>query len=170
MRPISRALVPALLTALLALSGCQTRPPAPTAQATAPEASASAARTVQPVEIYVAQAESTAGLMAVAVPDGTLYLQNRPVLTRADLTDAAALSDRQGQHFVGLRFTPDGARKLIAVSRQNVGNMLAVVVGRELVAAPRITGGLEGGTLAFGVPSADAAASLAARIRGDAAR
>lgn len=168
MRPISRAFVPALLTALLALSGCQTPPPAATP--TAAEAHASAARTVEPVEIYVAQVESAAGAIAVPVPDGTLYLQSRPVLTRADLTDAAALSDRQGRHFVGLRFTPQGARQLIAVSRQNVGNMLAVVVGRELVAAPRLTGGLEGGTLAFGVPSAEAAASLAARIRGDAAR
>jgi preprotein translocase subunit SecD len=125
---------------------------------------------VQPVQIYVAQSELGPGLTGVQVPDGVVYLQSRPVLTRADLTDAAALTDRQGQHFVGLRLTEAGAQKLTAVSRQNIGNMLAVIVGRELVASPRISQALDRGVLAFTVPTADAATNLAARIRGDAAR
>lgn len=72
------------------------------------------------------------------LPDGKIYMQQQPVLTRADLTEAAALVDRQGANFVGLRFSDAGARKLNDVSSKNVGNMLALVIDRELIAAPRI--------------------------------
>jgi len=170
MQAISRVFVPALLAATLALSGCQTRPPATDASSAQSEAPAAAERTVQAVEIYVAQTQAAPGLIAVQMPDGMLYLQGPPVLSRADLTDAAALSDHQGRNFVGLRFTPAGAQKLDAASRQNIGNMLALVIGRELMVAPRITEPLDRGIMAFGMPSATAAADLAARIRGDAAR
>ncbi|MCY1374259.1 hypothetical protein D9M69_615880 [compost metagenome] len=47
--------------------------------------------------------------------------------------------------------------------------MLALVIDRELVAAPLIGEPLNRGVLAFGVPSAQAASEIAAKIRGDAA-
>jgi preprotein translocase subunit SecD len=166
MQLIPRAFASAVLAATLVLSGCQT-PPAKTPD-TAPASSAAAPQTVQPVEFFVAQTQAAAGLTAVQVPDGVIYLRGPSVLNRADLTDAAALVDRQGQNFVGLRFTPDGARKLGDISRRNVGGMLALVIGRELVAAPKITGTLDRGVLAFSVPTAEAASDIAARIRGDA--
>ena len=125
---------------------------------------------MEPVAIYLAQSAPGDQLVAVPVPEGAIYLHARPILAREDLTDAAALSDRQGGHFVGLRLTPAGAERLGAVSRGNVGGLLALVIGRELVAAPRIAGPLDRGILAFEVPTADAAADLAARSRGDAAR
>ena len=86
----------------------------------------------------------------------------------APLYDAAALVDRQGQNFVGLRFSEAGTRKLTAVSTANVGSVLALVIDQELVAAPLIGEPLNRGVLAFGVPSAQAASEIAARIRGDA--
>jgi hypothetical protein len=173
----TRAFLPVLLSALLILSGCQNLSPA-SRQASPPAAGAGAdagtttgdARIVQPVAIYLAQSAPGSGLVAVQVPAGAIYLHSRPVLGREDLTDAAALSDRQGGHFVGLRLTPAGAERLGAVSRDNVGGLLALVIGRELVAAPRIAGPLDHGILAFEVPSAAVAADLAARIRGDASR
>ncbi|WP_410171329.1 SecDF P1 head subdomain-containing protein [Castellaniella defragrans] len=131
---------------------------------------AGAPRVVEPVAIYLAQSAPGDQLVAVPVPEGAIHLHARPVLAREDLTDAAALSDRQGGHFVGLRLTPAGAERLAAVSRGNAGGLLALVIGRELVAAPRIAGPLDRGILAFEVPTAEAAADLAARIRGDAAR
>jgi len=170
----TRALIPALLATLLALAGCKTLPSAsPQAASTPPAAASDAAgapRVVQPIAIYLAQSTPGDQLVPVPVPDGAIYLHARPVLAREDLTDAAALSDRQGGHFVGLRLTPAGAERLGAVSRQNVGGLLALVIGRELVAAPRIAGPLDRGILAFEVSSAQVAADLAARIRGDAAR
>ena len=170
MHLIPRALIPVLAAAAFALSGCQTPPTATESRPIGPHTSAEAGRAVQPVTIHLARAQPEAGFTAVTVPGGTLYLQSQPLLTRADLTDAAALTDRRGEHYVGLRLTPDGAQKLEAVSRQNAGGMLAVVIGRELVAAPRISGPLDRGVMAFGTASADTAADLAARIRGDAAR
>ncbi|CAB3820342.1 preprotein translocase subunit SecD [Achromobacter mucicolens] len=165
-----RTLAPALVVVTLALAGCKTAPtktsdatatPPAGQQSTTP---AAAAR----VDFYLAKREPGAGLREVNLPDGKLYLQETPVLTRADLTDAAALVDRQGQNFVGLRFSEAGTRKLTAVSTANVGSVLALVIDQELVAAPLIGEPLNRGVLAFGVPSAQAASEIAARIRGDA--
>lgn len=170
--PLStQVLFPALLTAALTLAGCQNLPSAsPQASADRTAPTADDARTVQPVAIYLAQLQPDPALAAVQVPEGMIYLQPRPILTRKDLTDAAALADRKGANFVGLRFTSQGAERLRNASHEHAGAMLAVVIGRELVAAPRIVAPLEDGILAFEVPSAQAAAGLAARIRGDAAR
>ncbi|MHA3904768.1 SecDF P1 head subdomain-containing protein [Castellaniella sp. WN] len=168
----TRAFRPALLAALLTLAGCQHMPSAFWPVATPPAASDHATndvRTVQPVAIYLARSGPGKGLVAVHAPSGTIYLHTRPVLAREDITEAAALSDHQGGHFVGLRLTPAGAERLAAISRKNVGGLLALVIGRELVAAPHIAGPLDRGILAFEVPSSAAASSLAARIRGDAA-
>lgn len=172
----TRSLIPVVLAALLALAGCQTppSPPPATARASAPASetrdAAPTPRVVQPTAIYLAQTVPGDGLVAVPVPEGALYLHARPVLTRNDFTEAAALSDRQGGHFVGLRLTSAGAERLGAVSRAHVGKQLAMVIGRELVAAPRIAGPLDRGILAFEVSSAAVAAELAARIRGDIAQ
>lgn len=169
MRLTPRAFLPVLLAATLVLAGCQNlsstsrhTQPGPSGQASAQD------HLVQPVAIYLAQSAAGPDLVAVQVPEGMLYLQPRPILAREDLTDAAALVDAQGQPFVGLRLTQSGAQRLSTASHQNVGSMLALIIGRELVAAPRITGPLDQGILAFGVASTQAAADLAARIRGDA--
>lgn len=162
-----RKLAPAVAVLTLALAGCQTSPK----QAANTDEGAAQAQTqtatAPAVEFYVARAAAAPGLMEIKVPDGALFLERQPALTRADLSEAAALVDRDGQNYVGLRFTEGGARKLNDVSNQNVGNMLALVIDRELVAAPRITETLNRGVLAFGVPSAQAASDIAAKIRGD---
>lgn len=160
-RSLAFILAPAAL--LLALAGCGSVP----LNNNGPQAVAAPAVVADPVDIYVAQSQATSGLNAVTVPGGVIYVQRIPVLTRADLTDAAAMVDQQGQHFVGLRFTDAGARKLAAASSNNMGRMLALVVGRQLVASPRITEPLNRGVLAFGVPTQQAALDIAARIRGE---
>ena len=164
-----RKLAPALAVLTLALAGCQTTPKQGAEGSSDASKSATQAQpaTASAVEFYVAQAKTAPGLMEVNIPDGSLFMQRQPVLTRADLSEAAALVDRQGQNFVGLRFTEEGARKLNDVSSQNIGNMLALVIDRELVAAPRIAEPLNRGVLAFGVPSAEAASNIASKIRGD---
>ncbi|CAP45034.1 SecDF P1 head subdomain-containing protein [Bordetella petrii] len=166
MQPSLRKLAPALAVLTLVLAGCQTAPQKD-AGAAAQQPQAAQPATAAVVEFYVAQAQAGPGLMEVKIPDGSLFMQRQPVLTRGDLTEAAALVDRKGQNFVGLRFTEEGARKLNDVSSQNIGNMLALVIDRELVAAPRIAEPLNRGVLAFSVSSAQAASEIAAKIRGD---
>ncbi|KRC73285.1 preprotein translocase subunit SecD [Achromobacter sp. Root83] len=165
-----RTLAPALVVVTLALAGCKTAP-TKSGATTTPEAGqqSAATATASRVDFYLAKREPGPGLRELSLPDGKLYLQETPVLTRADLTDAAALVDRQGQNFVGLRFSEAGTRKLTSVSTNNVGSVLALVIDQELVAAPLIGEPLNRGVLAFGVPSAQAASEIAAKIRGDAA-
>ncbi|MEJ2894790.1 preprotein translocase subunit SecD [Bordetella avium] len=174
-----RKLAPAALIAVLALAGCAApksgdkpaasnagQPPQAQAQAQTP---APAPATSPTVEFYIATTTADPSLVAVPVADGTLYMQRTPVLTRADQSEAQARDDRSGQNYVGLRFNEAGARKLSDISTQNQGKILVLVIDRELVAAPRLTEPLTRGVLAFGVPSAQAAVAIAAKIRGDAA-
>jgi len=173
MHVTTRFSAPFLLVFLLALAGCQNLPSAsPTAPPGTPQTAsaptADATRIVQPVAIYLAQSAPGDQLVAVPVPEGTVYLHARPILAREDLTEAAALSDRQGGHFGGVRLTPAGAERLGSVSRQTNRRLRALLIGRALVAAPRLSGTLDRGILPFEVPSAEVAADLAARIRGDA--
>lgn len=170
-----RTFAPAILMATVLLAGCQTPgnkagtgatgvgttpPPAGTAPSTPPAVSS--------VGFYLAQTESAPNLMEVKLSDATVYVQEQPVLTRADLTEAAALVDRQGKNFVGLRFSPEGARKLSQVSAENVGKLLVLIINGQLVAAPRIAEPLNRGVLAFGVDTPQTATEIAARVRGDA--
>lgn len=160
-----RKFAPVLAVLTIALAGCQTTPKqAADTGASAPQSEQAQASTV---EFFVAQATTAPGLIEVKIPDGSMFVQRQPVLTRADLSEAAALVDRDGNNFVGLRFNEAGARKLNDVSNQNIGNMLALVIDRELVAAPKITEPLNRGVLAFGVPNAESATAIAAKIRGD---
>lgn len=162
-----RKLAPALLAMTLVLAGCKTMPNK-TADNQPAAPAAGAVKAAPLVEFYIAQEESLPGLIEVRLPDGKkLYMQTPPVLTRDDLTEAAALVDGEGRHFVGLRFTESGTRKLNDVSVKSVGKMLALVIDRNLVAAPRIQEPLNRGVLAFSVPNEKAANDIAARIRGD---
>jgi preprotein translocase subunit SecD len=177
-----RKLAPAFVVMTLALAGCKTVPTKSTPAAQAPATQQGSANapsnapantqqpvSVSPVEFYIAQTEAGDNLTKITLPDGALYIQQQPVLTRADLTESAALVDKKGQNFVGLRFSPDGARKLTDISTSNVGKILALVVDRQLVAAPRISEPLNRGVLAFAVPTAQDANDLALRIRGQGA-
>src|SRR3546814_7351737 len=134
MQPSLRKRAPALAVLTLVLSGCKTAPQKDADAAAKPQATQPATAAV--VEFYVAQSQTGPGLMEVKIPDGSLFMQRQPVLTRSDLTEAAALVDRKGQNFVGLRFTEEGARKLNDVSSQNIGHMLALVIDRDLADAP----------------------------------
>ena len=171
----TRKWAPALAAMVVVLAGCKTAPTkdtpvtaAPGQTSTTQPAAPAQSMGMSPVEFYLAQTEAGQGLMEVKLPDGSLYMQRQAVLTRADLVESAALVDKQGQNFVGLRFSEAGARKLNEISSQNIGKMLALVVERQLVAAPRISEPLNRGVLAFSVSSAQEANELATAIRGDA--
>jgi hypothetical protein len=100
--------------------------------------------------------------------DGTrLYLEREPVLRGEDISQANDLVDKQGRHFIGVRFTKAGASKLADVSAKSKGKRLVLIINGRVEAAPVIGEQLDHGVLAFGMPSALGAASLAARIRGE---
>lgn len=164
-----RTLAPALLILTLALAGCQT-PGKKASMAEGTTAPAATGQTAPAADVgfFVAQTEPDATMMPVSLPDGDIFVQRTPVITRADLSEAAALVDRTGKNFVGLRFTESGARKLNDVSTRNVGKLLVLVIDGQIVAAPRIAEPLNRGVLAFSVDSEQTAQAIAARVRGDA--
>ncbi|MFC4279010.1 SecDF P1 head subdomain-containing protein [Achromobacter aloeverae] len=179
-----RKLAPALLIATLALAGCQT-PGHKTGQAegtqpstsgastppgtpsTTPGAPSAGQVTVPKVGFLLAQNNPGPGLTEVKLSDGSIYVQRQPVLTRADLTEAAPLASRQGENYVGLRFTEGGARTLNTVTTQNVGKLLVLVADGNILAALRISEPLTRGVLAFSVNSAQTAQDIVAKVRGD---
>jgi len=190
MRKLIRFLAPAAVAMALGLAGCKTAPGgargedgaaaagaqggqqaaaagAPAGQPGAAPAPDAAAARVMPVEFFIAQLEPGAGLQELKLSDGSIYVQQAPVLTRNDLAEAAAMVDKEGQHFVGLRFNEAGARRLADVSGQNLGKLMVLAVNREMVAAPRIAEPLDRGVLAFRVGSQQEAAEIAAAIRGE---
>ncbi|MEI2417113.1 preprotein translocase subunit SecD [Orrella sp. JC864] len=147
---------------LLALAGCQ----APSDSRAGREQAQAAAAHAALVEIFVAGTQPEPGRSVLQVPDGVLYIERRPVLGREDLSEAAALQGEDGQAYLGLRFTEEGAARLAAVSRARVGSLLALVIDRELITAPEIAEPLDRGVLALAMPDAAMASELAARIRG----
>lgn len=186
---IFRSLAPLGAAVMLALAGCQAAPttpdgatdqtaPAPAEQAPAPAATppeepaappapVSVAVPARQVAFYIAQTHSEPSLTALKMSDGTkLYVQRTPVLTREDISQAQALVDKQGKHFVGLRFTAEGARKLEKASRENMGRWLVLILDGKEAAELSINQPLDHGELAFGVPTARQASNLAARIHG----
>jgi len=175
-----RKLAPALLIATLALAGCQTpgqktegsQPSTgastpPGTPSTTPTAPPSGQATVPAVGFLLAQNNPGPGLTEVKLSDGSIYVQRQPVLTRADLTEAAPLASRQGENYVGLRFTEGGARTLNTVTTQNVGKLLVLVADGNILAALRISEPLTRGVLAFSVNSAQTAQDIVAKVRGD---
>lgn len=148
----------ALMAAAVLLAGCQT----PSAERTDP---ARQVAEVVPVELFLARAQPSPGLVPVKVPDGTLYLERSAALTRADLSEAAALTSPQGQAFLGLRFNEAGAERLREITASNRGNLLALVIDRELITAPAIVEPLDRGVLTLTMPDLPTANDLAARIR-----
>ena len=122
-----RNMAPALMVLTLALAGCKTAPTKNAGDAAATpqtgqqqQQQQSPSATASVVEFYVARTQAGPGLTEVTLPDGKLYMEQQPVLTRADLTEAAQLVDREGNNFVGLRFSESGARKLNDISSKNV--------------------------------------------------
>lgn len=180
MRMINRTLSVMSGLSLLLLAGCAqmgqhgnsapatnttpATPPAQTAPATPPAPQAPPA-TASSVQMFVGQLTSAPGLQEVKLADGAIYINPTPVLFQTDLDHVQALQDQSGNSFVGLRFNQTGSKKLSQISAQHVGDLLAMVVNGELVAAPRIAGPLDNGVLAFHVASSTVAMDIANRIK-----
>lgn len=75
-------------------------------------------------------------------------LIRKAVLTASDIESAYSSLDAQSRRpFVSLKFTPDGARKLAAVTAENVGKPMAVVVDGRILSMPVIHDSITGGAL-----------------------
>ena len=70
---------------------------------------------------------------------GVFYtLEENPVVTGEDLTDARPSFDQNGQPAVDFRFGPAGAKRFGAYTSANIGQPFAIVLDNQVISAPVI--------------------------------
>ncbi|TBN41856.1 protein translocase subunit SecD [Paracoccus subflavus] len=79
--------------------------------------------------------------------DGLFYtLEESPVVTGEELTDAMPATDQNGMPAVDFRFNPTGARKFGEYTANNIGQPFAIVLDNEVISAPVIRSAIPGGS------------------------
>jgi preprotein translocase subunit SecD len=86
-------------------------------------------------------------LVASADEEGVFYILERvPEVSGENLTDASAGFDQDGRPAVNFRFDTTGARQFGEYTRQNVGQLFAIVLDEQVISAPRIISAITGGS------------------------
>ena len=91
----------------------------------------------------VSDPKTQVGIGQVLMPsqdeEGIYYiLDESPVVTGEELTDAMPSTDQNGQPSVDFRFNPTGARKFGSYTQANIGQPFAIVLDNEVISAPVI--------------------------------
>ena len=85
-------------------------------------------------------------LPAVDQPGFYYIIDNSPVVTGEELTDAMPATDQNGLPAVDFRFNPTGARKFGNYTAANVGQPFAIVLDDQVISAPVIRQAITGGS------------------------
>ncbi len=107
--------------------------------------------TFNPVVGRVTDANARPGSGNFLVPSidepGVFYiLEERPVVTGEDLTDARPSFDQNGAPAVEFRFNPAGAKRFGAFTSANIGQPFAIVLDNEVISAPVIRSAITTGS------------------------
>ncbi|NHF74185.1 protein translocase subunit SecD [Paracoccus xiamenensis] len=99
--------------------------------------------TFNPVVGRTTDANARPGVGNVLLPSqdeqGVYYiLENTPVVTGEELTNAQPAFDQNSQPAVNFNFNPSGARKFGAYTAANIGQPFAIVLDNEVISAPVI--------------------------------
>lgn len=79
--------------------------------------------------------------------EGIYYtVEESPVVTGEELTNAVPGTDPNGQPAVDFSFNPSGARKFGAYTAANIGQPFAIVLDNEVISAPVIRSAIPGGS------------------------
>jgi hypothetical protein len=92
-------------------------------------------------EVRLAEYSPAPGLREVKVPGSnrSIYLHPEIVVGNGDIERAEVLPGRDaGQFVVGIIFTPDGTRKMLAATQNHIGRPVAILVDDEVVMAPTV--------------------------------
>ncbi|MAB08536.1 MAG: protein translocase subunit SecD [Rhodobacteraceae bacterium] len=127
--------------------------------------------TFQPVVSRSGNANESAGVGNEVLPsmdeDGVYYvLEQAPVVTGEELTDAQPTYDQNGRPAVSFRFNPGGARKFGDYTAENIGSPFAIVLDDEVISAPVIQSHIASGSgIITGDFSVEEANNLAVLLR-----
>lgn len=89
-----------------------------------------------------------AGAMAVPAADGSggVYIVQRRVSVPGEMLVDSQPSFQDGQPVVSFRFNTQGGRRFGAITAQNVGQNLAILLDGQVISAPRIQSPITGGS------------------------
>ena len=110
------------------------------------------------IELRLAHGSPGPGLVAAAVygQDRTVYIQSEPQLSNRDIARVEAVKTRIGKGLIlEIWHTKAGARRIAELTRQHIGDSLAVLINSVVLAVPMIRETLNPGTQrsnAIGIP------------------
>lgn len=85
-------------------------------------------------------------LLAARAGEGSYYIvEETPVITGEDLTNAQPAFDQNGRPAVEFQFNAHGARLFGDYTANNVGKLFAIVLDDEVISAPQINSAIPGG-------------------------
>jgi preprotein translocase subunit SecD len=107
--------------------------------------------TFNPVISRTSDPSTRPGAREVLLPsldeEGIYYvLEESPVVTGEELTNAQPAFDQNGRPAVNFQFNVSGARKFGSYTAENVGAPFAIVLDGEVISAPRINEAIPGGS------------------------
>jgi preprotein translocase subunit SecD len=107
--------------------------------------------TFNPVVNRTSDPDQAPGARNIILPsldeEGVYYiLEQTPVVSGDDLTDAQPGFDQNGQPSVNFRFNPTGGRKFGQYTSENIGAPFAIVLDNEVISAPTIQSAITGGS------------------------
>lgn len=127
--------------------------------------------TFHPVVGRTADAGASPGARNLLLPamgeDGQYYIvEQTPVVTGEDLTDAQPAFDQNNRPAVSFRFNPSGGRKFGDYTANNIGSPFAIVLDNEVISAPVIQSHIAGGSgIITGNFSVEESTNLAVLLR-----
>lgn len=100
--------------------------------------------------LHLAQAQPAPGLEEKHDRDGrTWWVEKNPRLCCQDIRSAALVVDERNQPMITLRFSADATPRLAALTRENIGRPMAVLVDGQLHVAATVQSEIGGGQLAL---------------------
>ena len=107
--------------------------------------------TFNPVVGRTSDAGASPGARNLLLPSmdepGQYYIvEQTPVVTGEDLTDAQPAFDQNNRPSVSFRFNPSGGRKFGDYTANNIGSPFAIVLDNEVISAPVIQSHIAGGS------------------------
>ncbi|NRA99116.1 MAG: protein translocase subunit SecD [Rhodobacteraceae bacterium] len=99
--------------------------------------------------------------------EGVFYIvEQTPVVTGEELTDAQPSFDQNGRPAVSFRFNPSGGRKFGDYTAENIGSPFAIILDEEVISAPVIQDHIPGGSgIITGRFSVEESTNLAVLLR-----
>lgn len=99
-----------------------------------------------PQQISAGDLSSGSRVLPMADGTGQIAIRRRSLLSGEMLTDSQPSFDQFGESVVSFRFNSIGARKFGDITKENTGNLFAIVLDGEVVTAPRINEPITGGS------------------------